>query len=505
MRYKGVLLAAWLMLTANNAAQAQVQLTAEAGYNDSGRLEVLLEFDIARGWHIFAPLEQEFGQPLKVDWQQPANAVEVSFSRPVTYSSEMFSYMGYAGKAYWKTTLEVEDETPQAIVSWQACAGDECVPQSNILTIDKQNINRKRFEEKLQAAERTFVTEQNENDFDWLAALVGALIGGIILNLMPCVLPVLGFKLITLAKTPAAHRRSEAVVYTLGVLASMLVLALILLVLRQANPHLGWGFQMQSPLFIAAMLVLFVVLTLVLFEKIHISGSWLNKLNNIHFTDYRAEAFGSGVLSVLVASPCTAPFMGTAVGYALFAPTLNYMAVFCCLGLGYAAPFALLALFPKAVSRILPKPGKWMNIFKAILGIPLVCTIVWLAWVLLAQTGVLINQRHLQWEEYSLDKVEAALQVNRPVLIDFTADWCITCLVNKKTALQSNTMAQIAQEKNILLLKADITTKNSKAAAGLGRYGRASVPLYVYYDGKSEDYVILPQILTPQILQEYIR
>ena len=140
-----------------------------------------------------------------------------------------------------------------------------------------------------------------------------------------------------------------------------------------------------------------------------------------------------------------------------------------------------------------------------ILGIPLLLTCLWLGWLLCTQLGTKLNLRHTQWQEYSHLKVEQALQNSRPVFIDFTADWCITCLVNKKTSLYSDTMVDLVKANNILLLKADITKFNPEAAEGLKKYHRAAVPLYIYYDGKSDDYLTLPPILTPKILQEYLR
>ena len=212
----------------------------------------------------------------------------------------------------------------------------------------------------------------------------------------------------------------------------------------------------------------------------------------------------TGLLAVLVATPCTAPFMGAAIGYALMSPTYVYIPVFFFLGLGYALPFVLLALHHSFILNILPKPGKWMVILKRIMSIPLLLTCIWLAWLLMMQLGLIVSGKNLQWQEYTPLKVEQALEEKRPVFIDFTAKWCITCLVNKKTALQSDMFAELVEEKNILLLTADITNHSENIAKGLQSYGRASVPLYVYYDGKSDDYLILPQILTSAILLEYL-
>ena len=219
----------------------------------------------------------------------------------------------------------------------------------------------------------------------------------------------------------------------------------------------------------------------------------------------KRNSFMTGLLAVVIATPCTAPFMGAAIAYALMAPIYIYVPVFFALGCGYALPFALLAWNPLKVKKILPKPGIWMNILKKILSIPLIFTCIWLLWVLLAQLGFVVSGKNLMWQDYSQAKVERALEDKQPVFIDFTAKWCITCMLNKQAALQSDDLAKIVKSRNILLLRADVTNKSNEISQALAFYGRASVPLYIYYDGKSDDYLVLPQILTPAILKEYLQ
>lgn len=492
------------LLSAIKPASAQVKVDAWSGYNDSGFLEVLLKFAIEEDWHIFAAYEQEFGTPLRIEWPQ-AKVLEESFSASQTYRQDGFVYDGYADTAYYKTTIVRKDKKklPQAVISWQACRGDECVPQS--LTFTLKHTDYDDYRKQAVLAEPYFAALTNSGKPDLLIVLLSAFLGGIILNLMPCVLPVLGLKALTLAQTPPQKRYTEALFYTLGVLSSMLILAAVLWFLRRFNPYLGWGFQMQSPIFTGIMLMVFVILILVMFDIINISGRWLNYLGNLHFNTHKAEAFASGLLAVLIASPCTAPFMGMAVGYALFAPSYILPAVFLSLGWGYALPFAMLALSPNLTSRILPKSGRWLKTFKIVMAIPLILTVVWLGWIFLTQVGLLINQRHLDWEKFTPQAVEQSLKKHQPVFIDFTADWCITCLVNRKTSLHTSTMSELVKKYQLKLYKADITQMDDIAAKGLQFYGRASVPLYIYYDGKSDDYAILPQILTPQILRDYIK
>jgi thiol:disulfide interchange protein DsbD len=229
----------------------------------------------------------------------------------------------------------------------------------------------------------------------------------------------------------------------------------------------------------------------------------LSRLSLLQFRSPKTKAFMAGLLAVLIATPCSAPFMGAAIGYALMAPIYFCVPIFISLGAGYALPFALLALYPQLTKRWLPKSGKWMLVFKRILSIPLFLTALWLGWLWLVQTGLVTLPKDRLWQPYSAQKLEQALAQNKPVFIDFTAKWCITCTVNKTIALDDSAVLKTAKENGIVLLRADLTTPNKEIAEALEYYGRAGVPLYVYYDGKSEEYQILPQILTPEILLEY--
>lgn len=488
------------------AAKDNVEIQSFTRYNKDGLLEVLLQFDIQPGWHIFAPYDQEFGAPLTITWQLPENAkiLEESFSQPQRFDQQDFSFDGYSDKAYYKTTLKTDGilESIPLRITWQSCA-EECIPGSkDIKIIPTDTIG---FEQKLQQATGNFLSKDYKPQINWGLVLLMAFAGGMILNLMPCIFPILSIKIISLAQMTEENRKTEAVFYTLGVIASMLALAAILFIIRLFDASAGWGFQLQSPWFIGFMLVLFIVLSLLMLDVINFNSGWLSRLAILQFKNRRLNAFMAGLLAVLIASPCTAPFMGAAVGYALMSPAYVYFPVFFFLGFGYALPFTLLALKPQAIRKILPKPGVWMTTLKKILSLPLILTCLWLAWVLLTQIGLISSGKSLKWQDYSQQKVEHSIIRRQPVFIDFTAKWCITCLVNKKAALQSDKLAELVKEKDILLLRADATNQDAAIGKALNYYGRASVPLYIYYDGKSDDYLILPQILTPGILEEYLQ
>ncbi len=487
-------------------AADEIDIETFTRYDKDGLFEALIEFDIKPGWHIFAPYEQEFGSPLTIKWRLPEGAtiLEESFSKTKHYTLDGLSFDGYEGKAFYKTTIKTLEPVDEfdAVINWLACK-DECIRGQKMLTI--LPIDTIDFDKIIDNASKSFADEQSLPPINWLIILAMAFGGGIILNLMPCVLPILSIKIISLAEVKKRTRHFEAWFYTLGVVVSMLAMATLLMVVRKTDAAANWGFQMQSPWFVGIMLIIFIILALMMLDIVNFKYAWLNKLSLLKFDGVKTNAFMTGLLAVLIASPCSAPFMGAAIGYALMAPVYIYFPVFLALGIGYSLPFALLAYSPKLHHKILPKPGKWMVVLKKILSIPIVLTCLWLAWILATQTGIIQPKENVAWEEYSDIKVRTALENKQPVFIDFTAKWCITCLVNKKAALQSDKLKKLAKKKNILLLRADITDQNVIASAGLKSYGRASVPLYIYYNGKSTDYVVLPQILTPQILEEYLQ
>ena len=505
MRFWKIICISMCLLCNSVRATELVDINTYTKLNDDNIQEVLLEFDIAKDWHIFAPYEQEFGEPLKVEWLNinNENVLEESYSKTKRYNSDIISFDGYETKAFYKSTLNIKtDASVDAKIQYMVCK-DECISHEKTIKIYKKTTPD--FEAKVEQIKEYFLSNDFVLNIKLWVILLMAFAGGIILNLMPCIFPVLSIKIISLANMNTEERSIEALFYGIGVIVSMMIIAGLLYGLRIFDSTIGWGFHMQSPYFVGFMFVLFIILTLLMLDIINVNNSCLSRFAFLHFENHKVNAFMTGLLAVVIATPCTAPFMGAAIAYALMAPIYIYFPIFFTLGLGYALPFAILAWNPLKIKSILPKPGKWMSVLKKILSVPLIFTCIWLLWVLLAQLGVVVSGRNLAWQDYDLNRVEQALENKQPVFIDFTAKWCITCMVNKQAALQSDDLAKIVKEKNILLLRADATNKDEKISKALAFYGRASVPLYIYYDGKSDDYLILPQILTPAILKEYLQ
>ncbi|HEX2859619.1 MAG TPA: protein-disulfide reductase DsbD domain-containing protein [Alphaproteobacteria bacterium] len=369
-------------------------------------------------------------------------------------------------------------------------------------------------------------------------ALLSAFIAGLILNLMPCVMPVLALKAFALLKGHENRAASirHATGYTLGVVGTFLVLGGLTLALQQAGHGIGWGFQLQQPLFVAGLCALMLTLALSFFGVIEV-GSSLTRLGHTGRSQHFTNDIATGILAVVVATPCTVPFMGGAVAFALTQHPAVSLAVFAALGLGLAAPLVAITLLP-GLGRLLPKPGAWLASFKQLLGWPLLATALWLLWVYHNQTdalhfftllaallafsfGLWLYGRRPQlwrlallavlgiggayavtmppmptanWQEWSETEVNA-LRPHRPVFVDFTADWCLSCKVNEATVLNTTRTQALFAQKNVALFKADWTMQNADISAELAKHGRRGVPLYLLYvPGK--DAQILPQILT---------
>lgn len=385
----------------------------------------------------------------------------------------------------------------------------------------------------------------------WLAVAM-AFIGGLILNVMPCVFPVLSLKILSLVQDRQhINLPLHSVVFTLGVLLTMLVLAGVLIAVKSAGISVGWGFQLQSPIFVASLAVIFAAISVNLlgwfeFSGVRVSGgSYSNSLLN---------CFATGVLAVVAASPCTAPFMGAALGYALTASIRESIFVFLALGLGMSLPWLVLSLFP-VLTAWMPKPGAWMNVFRKLMAIPMLLTMIWLLWVLSLQVSFtalvlyiaavislcvcLFLYGKLQFslltaklpivlsaacavllfaaassplfrqpdaavqaaDAWSPQAVENALKAGKPVFVDFTASWCVTCQANKIAVLDREDIREAFKQHGVVFLVADWTNQNPDITQALESFGRSGVPLYILYspDGKT---TVLPELLTKNIVIE---
>jgi thiol:disulfide interchange protein DsbD len=384
----------------------------------------------------------------------------------------------------------------------------------------------------------------------WLA-LLGALLGGMILNLMPCVFPVLAIKVVGFARhgTHPQNQRIGGLAYSAGVVLSFVALGALMLSLRSAGEQLGWGFQLQSPLVVAGLAALFTVIGLNLAGLFEF-GQWVpSSVATLEAKNPSIDAFLSGVLAVVIASPCTAPFMGASLGLALALPVLQALSVFAAIGVGMALPY-LAASWSTALASKLPRPGAWMDTFRHAMAFPMFATVVWLVWVLGQQTGIdgastllalllglslviwalglhgrsraiaaaisiaalagltgAVGKNITQaseptnavssnalWQAWAPGKVEQVL-ASGPVFVDFTAAWCVTCQYNKKTTLANADLLADFATRKVTLLRADWTRRDPAITTALAQLGRNGVPVYVLYKAGSTP-IVLSEILS---------
>ncbi len=328
-----------------------------------------------------------------------------------------------------------------------------------------------------------------------VVACLFALIGGLILNVMPCVLPVLSLKIIGLSARHYSRRESlrHGLVFALGVILSFWVLAGILLLIKSAGTQIGWGFQFQSPWFVGFMAVVFFILALNLLGVFEI-GLGLTSAGGIAYSAKGLwQDFLNGLLATVVATPCTAPFMGTAITYGLTQSPFASFLIFTCLGAGMALPMVTLSAFPAAL-KFLPKPGPWMTVLKRVMAVFMLLSALWLGWVLALQLNVLSGKN--QWRDYSPQLMQELRANNKSYFLDFTAAWCLTCQVNDRLVLQNRKVVEKFKEKSIILVKADWTKHDPAITAALADYGRNSIPFYVYYSPRTDQEQSLGETIT---------
>jgi len=407
---------------------------------------------------------------------------------------------------------------------------------------------------------------QPGNTMGFGLALLLAFIGGAILNLMPCVFPVLSIKVlafIDMAQGHKGHVRRHGLLFALGILVSFWALSGLMLLLQQAGAEIGWGFQLQSPGFVIVLCLLLFLLALNLFGLFEIGGTVMRLAGNADTGSGYSSSFFTGVLAAAVATPCTAPFMGAALGYALTQPAQVTLLIFTALALGLASPYLLLAEIPGLLEK-LPRPGAWMVTFRRLLAFPLLASAIWLGWVLGHQQGVdavavlllamlalalaawlhgmqqhrasrrrwldgiivavlllqiplwqqMTGQQPMTgqtsaasaatWEAFDADKLAAYRANGEAVFIDFTAAWCITCQVNKKLALTHDDVIRHFADNRIRTIRADWTRQDPTITAALAAVGRNGVPTYLYYDRAGAAH-LLPELLTADLVIDAVR
>ena len=400
------------------------------------------------------------------------------------------------------------------------------------------------------------------------SAILFAIIGGMILNLMPCVFPVLSMKALSISRISQkskAEARKHGIAYTAGVILSMLAIAGLLIALKEGGSSIGWGFHLQDPVVILLLAYLFFLIGMNLSGYFEF-GTRLMSIGQGQTTAGISGSFMTGILATTVATPCTAPFMATALAYALNQPTIIALSVFAALGFGLALPYLLISFVP-ALQKMMPHPGQWMVTFKEFLAFPMFATVIWLLWILTQETGMngiatpligLLGLTFTIWlfrhaehanggkkailmllalstisgsmiyslyqiqmieivkdkpmpefgADYSAEALDTALMTDNPVFVEMTAAWCVTCKVNHYRAIDIPETRKIMKDRNITYFVGDWTSHDGEITKYLNKFGRNGVPIYVYYGrpdpetGKRPAPKLLPQLLSPGIVAE---
>jgi len=532
-----------------------------------------------RDWHTYSNPSGDTGLPTQMDWELPIGFSASPILWPCPQTLEQSGLMTYVYKG--PVLLPVRITPPRnlklgekielkAKAQWLECH-DICLPASGMvsLSLPVKLASQVNTNQATQALFDCFTAQQDRTFKIWIA-LFSAFLGGMILNLMPCVFPVLGIKVMSFlhhSKKSKAKTRAHGLVFSAGVLLSFWVLSGLLLFLRAQGEALGWGFQLQSPVFILFLIALLFLLALMFLGTFEIGLSFVGVGGELSARAGYSGSFFSGILATIVATPCTAPFMGAALGFALTQPAWTSLMIFTVLALGMCTPYLLLTFYPSLL-RFLPHPGAWMDHFKQVMAFPMFATVVWLIWVFGLQTNmssvalVLLgliflgmaawvyglwgrinaaratrlkavivsvlslllslglfyrsveatfrqtsaNQHHqLNWEPYSPERLAQLRAQNRIVFVDFTAAWCLTCQTNLRGPLEDEDVIQAFKNKNVATLVADWTLKDPVITQALMDLGRSGVPANVFYSpNPSVPPILLSEILTEQMLLDIL-
>ena len=561
----GLLLPLSTVAQAQNSLAAALQAQSEflpvrEAYRLDGAItpggDLRLYLQITEGYYLYQHAFKVRGS---------AEELDVTFPPALAKTDEFFGDVSvYYGEADLLVTLPDSTDTLTLAVTYQGCAdaGLCYPPETDYLLVDAAtgSVSPTVPGETPSAGQSVSISATSSGppqqsapaSMSLIIAMGLAFLGGLILNAMPCVFPILSLKVLSFATGDPAEHRRHGVAYLIGVVSSFVLIASILISLQTAGRWVGWGFQLQSTGFVIGLAYLFTLMGLSLSGLVLLGSRWMNLGAGLAAAPGTRGSFFTGVLAVVVASPCTAPFMGSALGYALTQPPLAALTVFAALGTGMAAPMVAVSM-SKTARGWLPKPGAWMETLKQVMAFPLYLTAVWLLWVAGKQSGVdtmaaaatglvllalgltLLRGQTLakfvgvvaiacalllagvrgevptgadsttrpgtvSWSRETLNSLRAS---GTPVFVDVTADWCITCLANEQAVLFTDDMTQAFADAGVTYMVADWTNYDPAIGEFVQEHGRNGIPLYVMYPGDLQsEPVMLPQLLTRTIVIE---
>lgn len=593
-----------------------------------------VELTMQPGWHTYYKESGDAGMPTSIEWVLPAGYKhgELLWQKPHKFDDAGIVTYGYSEK----TVIAVKVTAPETIpdgeqklvakVKWLECK-ETCIPGSGetslVLPAGKKgsipapgdtdsfkdsgftgNVSDLKTEGHGTASgdnspatvsgagtavpnsatgsilDQNLKVADSEGTMPFYMYFLLAIVGGFILNFMPCVLPVIAIKIISLMEQvndDPGRVRLQGLAFSAGILTSFLVLGCIVLAARSAGQTVGWGFQMQYPPFVIAMATIIMVFSLSLFGLFYVTvAPGQDQIDKLASKEGYTGTFFKGVLATVLSTPCTAPALGPAVGFAFSQPAITILAIFEAVGFGMSLPYLLLTINPKWL-KFIPKPGVWMEKFKESMGFVLLATVVWLLGVVGAQVGAsgvmsvgffltgvafavwvtarftdltssssrkavvwsisgliaatclyffvlsrpdlmgtqaaeasspktAVTEAGITWLPFSIEDLDKNIAANKTILLDFTADWCLTCKVNERTVLDSAPVVEQLKALNVVTMKADWTRRDATISKLLAKFQRSGVPLYVVFPaGKGSSPIVLPEVITPSLVVDKLK
>ena len=481
-------------------------------------LHLGLYFKLDPGWKIYWKYPGKAGYPPGIDWVKSKNIkdLEILWPKPEEFEILGMESLGYSKEVILPIKLIIENNNEKLLanfdVDYLTCK-KICIPFNdnlilNIPTGDGQVSEYGKVINQYIDKSNYLNYSSLLNPDSILLFLFIAFVGGVILNFMPCVFPVLSLKIYNVLSQQQQNINNKTIkrnflATILGIIFSFFVLSLITVLLKSLGHSLGWGFQFQSPIFLSFMILILILFSLNLIDVFSIDipfffKKFLNKV--INFNKKNSEFFQNFLLGsfiTILSTPCSAPFIGTALGFAFVSSNQVIFLIFFCISLGLSSPYIILATKPQILS-FLPKPGLWMKKFKYFLSFLLILTAIWLTSVLLIQVNTINNNdsNNNNWLDFDTIKLKELVNENNIVFVDITADWCMTCFYNKKTVLDRKKVKNIFEKYDVKKMRGNLTKPNKEINEYINSFGRFGIPVNVIYSPSAPQGILLSEVLT---------
>ena len=483
-----------------------------------------LYFKLDPGWKIYWKYPGKAGYPPNIDWSKSKNIkdLEILWPKPEKFKILGMKSVGYSKEVILPIKLILENNNEELIVNFDVdylTCKKICIPFNDNLKLNipigdgKISKYGKIINEYIDKSNYSNYSNYSNflNPDSILFFLFIAFIGGVILNFMPCVFPVLSLKIYNVLTQQQKKINNKTIkrnflATILGIIFSFFILSLLIVLLKNLGHSLGWGFQFQSPFFLSFMILILILFSLNLTDVFSIDipivfKKFINRV--INFNKKNSEFFQNfflGSFITILSTPCSAPFIGTAVGFAFISSDQIIFLIFFCISLGLSSPYIILATKPQ-ILLFLPKPGLWMKKFKYFLSLLLILTAIWLSKVLLIQINAINNDsKNNNWIDFDTIKISELVNENKIVFVDITADWCLTCFYNKKTVLDRKKVKNIFETYDVKKIRGDLTKPNREINKYINSFGRFGIPFNVIYSSSAPQGILLPEVLTVQNL-----